>query len=81
MSTLTTIAKSIHERGKAQGWKPGTKTADNLNIECWAGAVAALIAVDHPDAKHVGAIAALVIAPRGYRETIHLATKDEAHVA
>lgn len=77
MSIITTIAKSIHARGKAQGWKPGTKTADNLNMECWVGTYMALVAIDHEDADWVGRVASFLISTRGYRETINLATKHD----
>lgn len=79
-NALTMIACMIASRGKAQGWKVGTKTADNLNLEAWCGAVIALQAINHPDAGHVRGYMAMVIVPRGYRETMELAAKFPDYV-
>lgn len=77
---IKTIAKSIHERGKAQGWKPGTATADKLNFEAWAGAaigIGALEGEHGENAQWVLRVLSMLIAPRGYAETISMATKED----
>lgn len=82
MNTLQKIAVGIvKHRGKEQGWKPGTKTADKLNMEAWAGALIALEAVGHADYEHVATYVVMVIASRGYSETVELARKAEATAA
>lgn len=74
MNIVTQIAIAIHGRGKAYGWKG--KTADKLNFEAWVGAYAALNLINHPEAERVGTVVSLLIAPRGYSETVRMATKE-----
>lgn len=82
MSATYSIARSIAARGKEMGWKAGTKTADKLNLEAWVGAWIALDAlkreglVSKDQADAVGNYVALVVAPRGYSETILLAERS-----
>lgn len=75
-TTVKAIAQAIYERGQTQGWKPGTKTADRLNLEAWCGAANALVLVGHKDADHILRVVSLIISVRGYRETITIATGD-----
>lgn len=75
MNMLHKIALSISARGLHQGWKVGSKTADNLNMECWVGAAIALHESGHAEAGHVAGYVGMVITARGYRETLHLAAK------
>ena len=77
MNTIQKIAHQIKARGETQGWKPGSKKADDLNIECWAGAYIALATIDHPDADWVLRVFGLLIATRGYRETLHIAQQTD----
>lgn len=77
MNTIQKIAHHIKARGETQGWKPGSKKADDLNIECWAGAWLGLLITGHEDADWVGRVTTMVIAPRGYRETLHIAQQTE----
>lgn len=79
-NALARIAVMIAERGKAQGWQSGSKTADKLNLEAWCGATMALHAVKHPDAEHVLRYMSMVVAPRGYSETLALAAKFPDYV-
>lgn len=81
MNALHKIALKITERGRLMRWKPGTKTADNLNLEAWVGAWAALEAVGHPEAGHVGGYVSMVIVARGYRETLRIAESAKAEAA
>lgn len=73
MNTVQNIATQIAARGHNMGWKAGTKTADNLNLEAWAGAWAALAAVAHPDQHHIARVVTMVIAVRGYAATLRIA--------
>lgn len=74
-NSLLKIAVAIADRGKAQGWKLGTKTADKLNLEAWCGAAIALHSTGHADAGHVRGYLGMVIVARGYSETLALAAK------
>lgn len=71
-NTIQKIATLIADRGTAQGWKPGTKTADNLNIEIWIGAYIGLYVAEHEDAEWCLQMLSMVMQVRGYRETLHI---------
>ena len=77
MTTIQKIAQHISARAKAQGWKAGTKKADDLNMECWIGAWMALTISGHEDAEWAGRVVTFVIAARGFRETLHIAEQTD----
>lgn len=74
--TVSKIAKTIAARGKEWNWKPGTKTADKLNLECWIGACAALEAIGHEDTNKVVLVTTMLIATRGFSETLYIANQE-----
>lgn len=78
MNTVQKIATNIAHRGREFGWKPGTKTANKLNIEAWAGAISALMATEHEDCDHVSRVAITCIAPGGYSATLRIADEAKA---
>lgn len=72
MNTLQTLCTQCVERADAFGWKG--KTGDKLAFEFMVGACAALLAVDHVDAKHVQGVVAMLIAVRGLVEVRRIAS-------
>lgn len=83
MNALYSLGLKIATRGKAMGWKPGTKKADDLNLEAWVGACMALevIGAEPEHLRAVQTYVQLVVCVRGYRETLLLAERVEAEVA
>lgn len=73
MTLIQQIAIKIAERGRAQHWTVGTKTADKLNLEAWIGAWIALEEGGHPQHDQIGTVVLKITRLGGYAETLRIA--------
>ena len=73
---LKILCKQFVARAEHLGMKG--KARDNAAIEFFAGALAALDAINHADVNHVATVTQLVICTRGYSEVKRIAEKADS---
>jgi len=73
MNMVQTIACKFVERSEALGYK-GVKR-DIAALDFFVGAASALRSAGHPESEHVGSVAVMIIATRGYVEVKRIAVE------